>query len=99
MSEATPHGLLCFTTTADGSENSRQRPSAASRSRMLLYESCLPPRTSADAMVGRFVAVRWSGAARRAGQRAGFLRAGHLGGVGAGYGVGEIITAPVQAGG
>ncbi len=38
------------------------------------------------------------GAAPGAGQRAGFLRAGHLGGVGAGYGVGEIITALVQAG-
>ena len=33
---ATPHGLVCFTTTAVGASNSRQQPSAASMSRMLL---------------------------------------------------------------
>src|SRR6185437_12161870 len=43
---ATPHGLLCLTITAAGAAISSTRPSAASRLRMLLYESCLPPRTS-----------------------------------------------------
>src|SRR3989344_138356 len=38
----TPHGFVCFTITAAGSENSATHSKAASASRRLLYESSFP---------------------------------------------------------